>query len=78
MVETAATTRRLLRAGNEQITAIVLTALLPPEVRGRRERFRETHVRSSRVVNLRSPTLLLVHYGGVLELLDERFLSSFD
>ena len=42
---------------------------------GRRERFRETSVRTIRIVDLRAPRLLLVHDAGVLELLDERLFA---
>ena len=75
MVETAAPTRRLLRAGNIQSTTIVLTALLPPEVRGRRERLGEALLRPVGEEDLRAPSLALVHDARVLELLNESFLA---
>ena len=63
----------VMRARNEQRAAVVLTTLLPTQVRRRREGLRETLVRTVRKVDLRPPGLLLVHDAGVLELLDERF-----
>ena len=62
----------MVGARDEERTAVVLAALLPPEVGGGRERLWQTLFGAVRVVDLRAPGFLLVHDARVLELLNER------
>ena len=61
---------------DKQRTTVARAALLPAQVRRRRERLGEALLRAGGVEDLGAPGLALVHDAGVLELLDEGFFSS--
>ena len=60
---------------HKESTSVVLTTLLSTEVRRSREGLRKALIGTVGIVDLRTPSLLLVHDAGVLELLDERLLA---